>query len=185
MFGTYRYGNPAADWDVLLTYAIGDQVKYIDKAIYQCYVATTAGILPTDTVYWFKIQDKFVGVEPRTKYNAQCLIFEWALNEWFGTNFVNTPGASDIYISSVVSSTNEFLVGVSETESSSAVYANGEATSFIQAENLTSASYEFAIYIPNAVWLALASTTNDRDNIIRNIADLYVYAGIDYEIIPY
>lgn len=185
MFGTYRSGNPAADYSLLVTYAIGDQVKYIDKAIYQCYVATTAGILPTDSTYWFKIQDKFVGVEPRTKYNSQRLIFEWALNEWFGTTFVNTPGASDIYIEAVSDYLGAFYAGYDESESSEVVYANNTATAFIQYDNIPNDYINFTIYIPNPVWLALGANTNDRDQVVRNIADLYVYAGIAYTITPY
>ena len=97
IFGTFKNGNTAADWSNATAYVVGQQVKYVDKANYQCWVAHTNKI-PTDTAYWFKIQDKFVGIEPRMKYNAQHLLFEWLLNEWFGTTFVNTPGASDIYI---------------------------------------------------------------------------------------
>ncbi len=185
MFGTYKDGNSAVDWDVLNSYAVGDQVKYIDKSIYQCWVASSAGILPTDTEYWFKIQDKFVGIEPRVKYNAQHLLFEWALNEWFGTTFVNTPGASDIYIGTATANQGEFLVGFTETESSFVVYDDAEATAYIQAINLTTVANSFSINVPVAVWTALASTNNDRDNIIRQIADLYVYAGINYNIVTY
>ena len=88
MFGTFKDGNSAALWIPATTYAVGDQVQYIDKAVYECWVANT-GELPTDISFWFKIQDKFVGIEPRMKYNAQHLLFEYALNEWFGTTFVN------------------------------------------------------------------------------------------------
>lgn len=185
LFGTYANGNTAADWDVLLAYSVGDQVKYTDKAVYQCWVATTAGILPTDADYWFRVQDNFVGAIPRAKYNAQRIVFEWALNEWFGTTFSQPPSVSDIYISDTGNSLDDFVVGVNESESSSAVYQNGDAVSFVQAQNPTYSQPQFTINIPVAVWTALGATNDDRDNVVRNIADLYVYAGITYTITTY
>lgn len=185
MFGTYKDGNSATNWFLLTSYNVGDQVKFVDKSIYQCWVASGAGIEPTNTDYWFKIQDKFVGIEPRIKYNAQHLLFEWALNEWFGTTFVNTPGSSDIYILNIQSANNVFYVGFTSANSSLVVYENGEAYDFIQNLNITNTGAEFAIYVPVAVWTALASTNTDRDNTIRQIADNYVYAGINYDIITY
>lgn len=185
LFGTYANINPATDWSVLGSYVVGEQVKYIDKAIYQCWVATTPGIVPTDSAYWFKVQDNFVGARPRAKYNAQRLVFEWALNEWFATTFFQPPAVSDIYISPTSTNIEDFIVGISESESSSAVYQNGDAVSFVQAQNPTYTAPQFTIYIPVAVWTALGSTNDDRDNCVRNIADLYIYAGIEYTITPY
>ena len=192
MFGTYKDGNASADWNVLTAYVVGDQVKYIDKAIYQCWVAST-GNIPTDTAYWFKIQDKFVGIEPRIKYNAQHLLWEWSLNEWFGTTFVNTPGASDIFISAAGANQGAFYVGISPTESSYVVYDDAEATAYIQALDLSSAGVSFTINVPIAVANALTTETPDtvpnistnRENIIRQLADLYCYAGITYDVITY
>jgi hypothetical protein len=186
LFGTYRDGNAAANWSNATNYSVGDQVKYIDKAIYQCWVASTAGILPTNTDYWVKVQDKFVGIVPRSKYNSQTLLLEWVLNEWFGTTFVNSVGSSDIYISSVSNTNQDFIVGVTESQSSSAVYQNGDADSFVQAQNPAfSGQLNFRIFIPVLDWTALALTDDDRDNTVRAIADLYVLAGIQYTIVPY
>jgi hypothetical protein len=193
MFGTFKDGNTAAAFIPATLYVVGDQVQYIDKSIYQCWVVNT-GELPTNTNFWFKIQDNFVGIEPRCKYNAQHLLLEWALNEWFGTTFVNTPGASDIYIVNVQSANAVFYVGFTESNSSLIVYENGEAYDFIQNLNITNTGAEFAIYVPIAVAnnLTIPPTTDiapnisiDNANIIRQIADNYVYAGINYDIITY
>jgi hypothetical protein len=192
MFGTFKDGNTAPLWVTATAYAVGDQVQYEDKSVYECWVANT-GELPTNTDYWFKIQDKFVGIEPRCKYNAQHLLFEWALNEWFGTTFVNVPGASDIYIDNFASGSNVFYVGLASSDSSEAVYANGEAFRFVQALNITNTGSEFDIYVPIATANALTneppdtapSISQNRENIIRQIADLYTYAGINYQVITY
>ena len=193
MFGTFQYGNAAALYSGATAYAVGNQVKYTDKAIYQCWVAST-GNLPTNTNYWFKIQDNFVGIEPRIKYNAQHILFEWALNEWFGTTFVNTPSASDIYIDNFASGSNVFYVGLTEVNSSQAVYENGQADRFIQALNIANTGSEFTINVPLITANALTTppTTDiapnisaNNENIIRQIADLYCYAGINYQVITY
>jgi hypothetical protein len=192
MFGTFKDGNAAAIYNGATAYVVGNQVKYTDKAIYQCWVAST-GNLPTNTAYWFKIQDKFVGIEPRCKYNAQHLLFEYALNEWFGTTFVNVPGSSDIYINAVGANLGAFYVGFTPTDSSFVVYDEPEATAFIQALDLTTASISFTINVPIAVANALTTETANtvpnisanRENIIRQIADLYNYAGITYDVITY
>lgn len=192
MFGTFKDGNTAAAFIPATLYVVGDQVQYIDKSIYQCWVVNT-GELPTNTNFWFKIQDNFVGIEPRCKYNAQHLLFEWALNEWFGTTFVNVPGASDIYIDITGANIGAFLVGYTPTESSYVVYDEPEASGYIQAENLTTVAISFTIHVPLAVANALTNEplntvpniSANRENIIRQIADLYNYAGIDYQIITY
>ena len=192
MFGTFKDGNTAPLWVTATAYAVGDQVQYEDKSVYECWVANT-GELPTNTDYWFKIQDNFVGIEPRCKYNAQHLLFEWALNEWFGTTFVNTPGASDIYIDVTGANTGAFLVGYTPTESSYVVFDEPEASGYIQAENLTTVAISFTIHVPLAVANALTNEplntvpniSANRENIIRQIADLYTYAGINYNVITY
>jgi hypothetical protein len=193
MFGTFKDGNAAAIYSGATAYAVGNQVKYTDKAVYQCWVAST-GNLPTNTNYWFKIQDNFVGIEPRCKYNAQHILFEWALNEWFGTAFVNVPGSSDIWIGPGSPSDVVLYVGFTEVNSSLIVYGNGEAQTFIQAINIANTGDEFTINVPIGVANALTipPTTDiapnisaNNENIIRQIADLYNYAGITYDVKTY
>jgi hypothetical protein len=192
MFGTYKDGNTAADYDNSTTYAIGDQVKYTDKAIYQNYVSST-GVLPTNTSYWFKVQDNFVGIEPRMKYNSQHIVLEWALNEWFGTTFVNTPSDSDIYIINNTNSDTTFWVGAVENESSLVVANNADIFGWIQAEDISQSFNYFTIFVPIAVANALTSEAPDsvpnistnRANIIKKLADTYVLAGITYNVETY
>ena len=86
-----------------------------------------------------------------------------------------------------------FYVGLASVNSSEAVYANGEAFRFVQALNITNTGSEFDIYVPITTANALTNEPPDtapnisqnRENIIRQIADLYTYAGINYQIITY
>ena len=184
MFGTYKDGNVANDWSVLTAYIIGDQVRYVDKSIYQCYVANT-GNIPTNLSYWFKVQDKFVGIEPRMKYSPQWLLFEWALNEWFGGTFVNIPGDSDIYVELISTTDTPFWVGINSNESSLVVASNVDIFGWIQAVDLTAAVYDFTIWIPTSIWTPLATTDLERERIVRAFADTYVLAGVTYNLDTY
>lgn len=184
MFGTYKDGNIASDYNGATTYALGDQVRYTDKSIYECYVAST-GNIPTDTNYWFKIQDKFVGIEPRMKYSPQWISFEWSLNEWFGGTFINSPGASDIYVSLITNTDTTFWVGINKNESSLVVADNADIFGWIQADDLTAAIYDFTIWIPTSIWTPLAGTYLERERIVRAYADTYVLAGVTYNIDTY
>ena len=192
LFGTYKDGNNAAAYNGATAYVIGNQVKYVDKSIYECYVAST-GNIPTNESYWFKVQDKFVGIEPRMKYSSQWLKLEWALNEWFGTTFVNTPGASNIYIDNNNIFDTTFWVGLDESQSSLVTFNNVDTYGWIQAQDLTDPDYYFTINVPILVANALTTEanntipniSNNRANIIRALADTYVLAGVKYNIVTY
>jgi hypothetical protein len=120
-------------------------------------------------------------------------VFEWLLNEKFGTTFVNSPGASDIYIENIDTSDSMLWVGINEAESGLIVADNADIDGWVQAVNLPLEIVYFNIYVPIAVANALTTEPNDsvpnisenRANIIRGVADLYVLAGIRYEIITY
>ena len=184
MFGTYKDGNTASNYNGATSYVIGNQVRYVDKSIYQCYVNCT-GVVPTNTNYWFKVQDKFVGIEPRMKYSPQWLEFEWALNEWFGGTFVNTPGASEIYVSLNTNTDTTFWSGINENESSLVVADNVDLYGWIQAVDLTAATYSFTIWIEASIWSGIASTDLERERIVRAFADAYVLAGVTYNLDTY
>ena len=127
------------------------------------------------------------------KYSSQWLKLEWALNEWFGTTFVNTPGASNIYIDNNNIFDTTFWVGLDESQSSLVTFNNVDTYGWIQAEDLTDPDYYFTINVPILVANALTTETNNtipnissnRANIIRALADTYVLAGVKYNIVTY
>ena len=49
----------------------------------------------------------------------------------------------------------------------------------------TYSNIAFSIFVPIAVFNALAGNNTDRENIIRAFADKYVLAGIEYNVITY
>ena len=45
--------------------------------------------------------------------------------------------------------------------------------------------YDYTIFVPDAVYTALGSTANDREYAIRNFADKYNLAGMQYDVQSY
>lgn len=182
-YNEYANGFTGPAWDVLATYAKGDRVRYIDRAVYECVVPTTAGILPTDTAYWIKIQDIYIGINERAKYNSQKMVFEFLLNKWFE---VAPLPADQIVIQNNHVDTNGFFMSTSDD-----VFGCGQmGTQQNQAQFMGVASspyglsqYDFTIKVPSAVYAG--SLINSEDKIIRAIADKYVIAGMSYNIITY
>lgn len=184
-FTSYVEGNNDPSWSALTVYNPYNVVRYTDKAIYECIATTTAGIAPTDTEYWRKIQDTFIGIKERSMYNAQVCVFEYALNKWFGTTFSITPAASEIFIETLTVITNAFVVGLNVTDSS-AVYLSGqESKDFVGLTPTSFEQYNFIIYVPTAVFNALGTTLADREAQIRNYADKIKLAGTIYKIETY
>lgn len=187
ILGTYSNGDfGTAAWSNATTYAVGDRVNY-GKSIYECWTIPPTGTPPIDTNYWVLVQEKFTGINGRVQQTASKLIFEYALNEWFGTTFRQpVVGLSDIYITQNTAVNAVFFVGLTESESSNAVYENGEATAFINAENVSIAGVaHFTINMPVAVYTALGSTSLIREKTVRRFADSINLAGINYDIVTY
>jgi len=184
LFGSYLDGDFVhGPFDILTDYSAGDRVKY-GKAIYECWVPCL-GVLPTVSANWVLVQEKFTGLNGRLRQNAQKLVFEYALNEWFGTTFRQpVSGLSDIYIQQY-NTTYAFHVGIPE-ENSSFVDQNGSrAFEFVFGTDIDVLGSQFAIKIPVAVYNALGATSLIREKTVRRFADTINLAGIKYDIVTY
>lgn len=180
LIDSYGNGSTASDW-VAGTYARGVLVRY-NKSIYESSEdGNTAN--PADVTKWVLVQDNFIGVLDRARFNGQKIILEYALNTWFFTTFRQPPLVSDIYISNATALINPFVVGGVESDSSS-VYSYGSTEYIIDGYSVTT-QVNFTIYIPVAVYTALASDAPSREKIVRSFADKYVATGIFYDIQTY
>jgi hypothetical protein len=179
MFGTFKDGNTAPLWVTATAYAVGDQVQYEDKSVYECWVVNT-GELPTNTDYWFKIQDLWIGVEQRMKYNAQPFVLEYALNEYFGTTFVNQLGNSEIYLTRRI-----YHPYVMQSSATIAYRDEDVATELSYEGTPVPDPLDFIINIPVGVWVALGNSTQERDGVITNYVNTFNLAGINYFILTY
>jgi hypothetical protein len=178
IFNDYANGSYASKYDNATAYVVGDKV-YLNRVLYKCIDATT-GNAPTNTTYWEVLLDNRIGVRERIKYNSRKVLFEYALNRWFEIG-LSYP---QIYITNNNIYGTAFLLGATGEYSSS--MAN---SSYYQQYYLGNTydynSYAFTIYVPIAVFNALASNNTDRENIIRGFANRYVISGMNYNVITY
>lgn len=190
VFTDYKIGTYYGDFNIGSTYVLGDKVIWTDKCVYEAvYVDTDgiaqsfSGIYPNNSTYWIKQQEIFIGADERVKYSAQKKLFEYALNKYFR---ITSPFVDQIYI------VNNFYVNASFIMANSSEFSsNMPNSSFYQQQYLSedytysSGNYDYTIYFPVVEYTALASTSTDREMIVRNFADNYNLAGMQYNIITY
>jgi hypothetical protein len=181
IFVDYADGSLYAQYSIISSYVKGDIVVYSDRKVYQCIANAGAGILPSDTNYWIKINDNFIGVRERIRYNAQKKTFEYALNKWF---FV-PPTDPQIYIVNNIVVPDGFIMGETGAYSSYMASDSFYSTTYMGATYTTTTSYDYTIYVPFLVFNAQGSTTANREQAIRNFADIYNLVGMKYNVITY
>lgn len=177
-FTSYADGFTGNVWDVSLPYSVGDTVRYIDKAVYECIVATAPGDLPTDINYWVKIQDNWIGLRERLRYNSRKLLLEYILNKWFDVAVFPAP---QIYITNNTVFGNTFLLGQTGPTSST-MADNSLSQQYFLSLAPTFNTNCFTIFVPVLVFNALDPSPTNAENIIRAIADKYVIAGMLYDV---
>lgn len=167
----YRTGSAYPVW-VAGTYNKGQKVIY-KQVVYECNIDGTTNSPPLSG--WSKYLDSFIGVEERVNYNGLKLVLEYALNEYYMTNFRQPPLVSDIYINNIPYTLQGFNIG----ETTGDAVGEKTSTGFIDYDTPFYQPYNFQINIPNATYL----TTNDSE--IRNFVDKLIPIGLNYIINPY
>jgi hypothetical protein len=162
------------------TYTKNTVVRYA-KSIYLAAENTNAE--PSFSNVWILVSPNFMGNDFRLAIRGEKLNLEYALNTWFNTTFRQPPLVSDIYLSTNVILDQIFRVGINENESSN-IYKD-ISSEFVINNYLFTDQYNLTINVPLSVYNALGSTTDIRTSIIRNFANLYISAGITYNIITY
>lgn len=187
LFTTYADGFSGSIWNSVSTYAAGDRVRHTDHKVYEAKIAVIANQDPsTQTTYWMPIQDNWIGLRERIKYNGQKMVLEYALNKWFDTQFRYLPSVSDIYITNNTIFVNQFKISIAEASTTSFVPVSGMfGVDGIPLVGVSLNQNAFTIYVPLAVYNALSTVPASREQIIRAFADQYVIAGIQYNITTY
>lgn len=128
----FNDGDNSIDWDIATNYSIYDTVRWSDNSIYESRVSSNLGVKPTgDTLSatnWYKVQDHYIGINERVRYNGQIIVLAYALNRQF--RITSAP--------------------------------------FIYVEQL---SPTFEVYVPLAVYNALAGNNTDRSRIVQAFCD--------------
>ena len=187
----YKNGDTSLDYNNVTTYNFGDRVLYTDKSIYEAtYVDSDgvaqsfSGVIPTNTAFWTLINTVFIGSDERSKYNAQKLLFEYALNRFFR---VAASPADQIYITNnFIDSGQNFLMNTGSNDSSlmplNSMYQIDYMGLFPTYQTNTN---DYTIFVPIAVFTALGDTNDNRENAVRNFADIYNLAGMRYDVQSY
>lgn len=175
-FEFYVLGDTMNEYKPLTTYAYQDRVKY-NGAIYESQQDSNTGEDINDTDWWVLYNPNWVGVYERIAYNATKLVFEFALNKWFGGTFRQPPSTSDIYITNNAQNTQSFVVGLTEEDSSQV--GIDISTGFVGNTTVYGTTTDFTINIPTALYPA------GGDDEITQFADLIKTAGLTYDIVQY
>jgi hypothetical protein len=179
LFHSYKVGSTAPQY-AGGAYAKGDRVVYF-FSVYEALTGTSA--LPTVASDWVKIQENFIGVDERVKYNGTTIVLEAALNKWFNTQFRQPPLQSDIYLITNQIPFNSFVVGGVETKSSDVFLTT--SSEYLTDDLTSSSETNLDVNIPLGVFNALASTNAQRESIVRAFVNKYITAGITYKVVTY
>lgn len=173
----FQNGSGAPDW-LPGTYSAYEQVVY-NYAVYESLIDGNTAT-PDDATKWKKILSSFMGVNTNIKIDGTKLLLEYGLNYYFGTQFLQPPALSDIYIVTNVPDINVFRVGSTESTSSSVGLTS--STEYVTDTYNFSTFYTFTIFFPLAAYNLLGA---DAESIIRNYADRYVNTSLNYDIQTY
>lgn len=176
VLGGFKLGSTAPGYSAG-AYNIYDQVKF-QKHVYECIKQGTTND-PTNTTDWRLIQENFIGVDERIKYNGQKIVLEWALNTEFDGVFRQpaTGLNSDIYISNIAASLAGYRIGQTET--------GGSSTGQTISSDSIGGTYPF-VQINNFqinFKASLFALTNDKA--VRNFVNKYIPISLNYVIVTY
>lgn len=180
--GDYNIGAAYPLWAIATTYNKGDRVIY-KGSVYESLTSSNTGNQPIEGKYWTLYQKNFIGASERVYYNGQKIVLEWALNKWFNTTFRQPTLVSDIFIDTNTPAFTCFIIGATK-DSSSAIFSDISSEPIAYAYNAP-IFYNATINVPVAVYNALDTIPANREKIVRNFADLYMPAGITYNITTY
>lgn len=194
-YNEYNHNGDVLIWNSSDTYSVGDYVAGLDNYLYLCIQNTTAGDLPTNTDYFTKINNDFVGIFAKLKYDSRIGMFEKALNIALGypmsgipnPPFQNTLNVNDrpiVYIDTNDTDSDLFLVGTIATDTSLIAFDSYTSQDFVGLEPASYNQNSYTIYYDDAEVPADYNTT-EWENKIKSIADTINLAGLKYNIQSY
>lgn len=180
IFEDYKLGSDYLAYNGVTAYVPTDRVLYTNKSIYECILAST-GNNCLDTTYWVKVNDNFIGVDERIKYNSQLIVLEYALNNWF----LNLTAVDQIFVATNNITSNLFLMGETGTYSSTMADNSPFSLYFMPNDATYPTQYNFTINVPATLFTTLGTDATNRENTVRIFADKYVLSGITYNVTTY
>jgi len=173
----YRVGASYDEFDINKTYSRYDIVKY-GKGVYYSAEDNNLGNYPNNP-QWVLITNNFIGSDTRVYFNGTKIVFEYAINTYFGTMYQpNTQLNSEIYVETKPIDVKGFNVAATETFSDR-VYKN-TSTGYIRKTDTIQASYTLIIWVKD-----LGTPGKPTSDEIKNFANKYINTGIHFIIKSY
>jgi hypothetical protein len=199
VFTKYYLGSTYPDFNGATAYINGDRVKDANYGIYELVDSTAViSVLGVNTnphtnaSAWTQICPDYRGVFARSRYNAQKLVLEYVLNEYFGTvfrqpNSPTTPTPSDIWISEI-KRYNPWFIARDANKGSPVIDAEYFAQGYIIDDDTFPDQWVRSIHVPDSGgsslpgWWTGFNAGGDGEKKIRAIVDQYNIAGCYYRV---
>lgn len=193
-YNEYETIGTSIFWNSLDTYLVGDYVVGLDNYLYLCIQDTSAGDLPTNTDYFTKINNDFVGVFAKLKYDSRIGMYEKALNVALGygdtlpnppyQNTLNTNDRPTVYIDTNDTDSDLFLVSPTVTDTALVALDGITSQDFVGLPPTSYNQNSYTIYYDSTL-VPSDYTTIEWENKIKSIADTINLAGLQYNIESY
>lgn len=144
-----------------------------------------AGTTPNNTTYWTKVIDNNIGLSERIRFSPQKILLEYALNAIFGTTFNQPPVLPDIYIENNNVDDDNFFIGELDDDTGTIPQTDEQADYFISELDGDLTASDFTVFVPLAIWTALAATSQERDNIILSVVNKFKLFGYNADVQTY
>jgi len=188
IFQYFRQGTAAGDYNALTVYVQGNLVNYQRRVYFrnEVTIGYVAGIKPNNTTYFVNALEFAIGMDERIRFAPNKIILEYALNKIFGTTFNQPPVLSAIYLVRNINSSDVFEVGQTNSESSTVSQSEIDSDySIPQFNPSVIAVFDYTVFVPVAVWTALAATATERNNIILTVLNKYKLQGFLADVQTY
>lgn len=181
IFNNYKIGGSYNEWDMLTNYNRYDLIKS-GKSVYYSSIDDNLGQYPNNfSGNWVLVTTNFIGVDSRVKFDGTKLIFEYAINTYFGTIYnPDTTLNSEIYLETLAPKLKSFVVGQTEKFSDKVLLTTSSA--FIRKNNPTTTDDNVNL----TIWVKdMGSVGKPTQDEIKNFADKYIISGVKFEIKNY
>lgn len=182
---SYTAFNATAD------YTIDTYVLY-GRASYVCIKTPAIGLYPkpTDSNYWYKILDDYIGLNERSSYSAQKVMLEFALNRRFSPTTITPPFGSSIPSIYITNNANDPVIlwcAPSGTDTFTYTAPNTSVSFWysLLGNPALSPVYNFTIHVPSAVMAVIAPTSGESVYIITQETNRYNLAGLTFNVVAY
>lgn len=185
-------GSSYTLFDDVTDYSIYDTVQY-GRASYWCFNDPPIGLypLPTDATYWYKILDDYIGINERSKYSAQKVMLEFAMNRRFSPATITPPFSSSIpsiYIQNNLLNITPILYSAPHGTNTNTWTAPGSSIRqwySILGNPSTVAVYNYTVFVPSVIFSALDPDPLEAEALIRQEANKYSLVGLKFDIQSY